>query len=187
MNSKNEKQKNGAAFYIALCCCVAVIGLVGYAGNFASKQQSQSDVSIDSSTAAASTVADTAAAPTVPQTDIVTIPEITPSPTKPASVASTSANKSAVPTPSAKKQASPTPSKAETDPDKPLAVKTQAAALPSFTKPLDSNIIKSMSDNALEYNSVLGDWRAHNGTDYSAAVGSDVHAVCDGKVIECFS
>ena len=33
MNKKETK--NGAAFYIALCCCVAVIGLVGYAGKLA--------------------------------------------------------------------------------------------------------------------------------------------------------
>lgn len=156
--NKGER-KNGAAFYIALCCCVAVIGLVGYVGRYASKKTE----------------------PPEPVSDVAAeiVPENTPI--------------MLMPTPPSQK---PLPSDAPSKKTE-KAVQTvasvsteQAVKTPEpirFEAPCVGKVIKKSSADELEYNAVLGDWRAHSGVDIGATAGSEIKAVHSGTVMEVFA
>lgn len=51
------------------------------------------------------------------------------------------------------------------------------------TSPADSEPIQGFSGSELVYNETLGDWRTHNGADYAAETGDEVHAVALGTVL----
>lgn len=61
-------------------------------------------------------------------------------------------------------------------------VETQPAAL-TFTPPMDADISRAFSDNALVYNETTGDWRTHDGADYAGSAGDAVCAIADGTVL----
>lgn len=49
--------------------------------------------------------------------------------------------------------------------------------------PADAEPILAFSGSELVYNETLGDWRTHNGADYAAEEGEDIHAVALGTVL----
>lgn len=51
-----------------------------------------------------------------------------------------------------------------------------------FIFPLTNNIIKDYSDNVAVKSNTLGDWRVHNGIDFTAKTGDTVKAVKSGSV-----
>lgn len=51
------------------------------------------------------------------------------------------------------------------------------------TSPADSEPVQGFSGDELVYNETLGDWRTHNGADYAAETGEEVHAVVSGTVL----
>lgn len=51
------------------------------------------------------------------------------------------------------------------------------------TSPADAEPIRAFSGSELVYNETLGDWRTHNGADYAAQTGDEVHAVVLGTVL----
>ena len=48
--------------------------------------------------------------------------------------------------------------------------------------PVDGTVIQPFSNGELVKSPTTGIWQTHNGTDYAAAIGSDVYAVSDGTV-----
>ena len=55
---------------------------------------------------------------------------------------------------------------------------------PSITAdPLQGDVVAAFSMDALTYNATTADWRAHNGIDIAASVGSEVCAACSGTVL----
>ncbi len=55
----------------------------------------------------------------------------------------------------------------------------------TFSNPVtEVTLLKDYSNSALQYNSTLRLWQAHKAIDFSAAEGTEVYAVMDGKVVE---
>lgn len=160
MNKKETK--SGAAFYIALCCCVGVIGLVGYIGRIASEK----DALPDASNASAKIQAVQTDAP-----DTKPIPTDIPAATAaPKSVMSTVQASAKMKQPTAVPDRTPQP--------------TAEAVV--FSLPCKGAVIKHMSADELEYNSFLGDWRTHGGVDIALNGDEPVTAIHSGVVCEIF-
>lgn len=170
---KNDKKKTGAGFYIALCCCVAAMGIVG----FVNTQREKSDVQMNTDT---SDVAESF--------PVITLPEVSEMP-----VVETEA----------KKVAEPKPEKKEKEPEKKdifedadvieagenpefydgaviesISIKDK----PVFTIPVDGEICHKFTGNELYYDDVMGDYRTHNGIDIKADPDSDVVCGADGVI-----
>lgn len=154
----NGEKKNGAAFYIALCCCVAVIGAVGYIGRYASKSTGEGEP------------AENVSAEIVPEsTPIMLVP---PEPTQ---------------TPMPVKTAAPEKKKAvQTSATVKEEKSVKAPEPPVFGAPCTGSVIKEASGGELEYNQILGDWREHSGVDIAIDAGGEVKAVHSGTVTEVF-
>ena len=55
----------------------------------------------------------------------------------------------------------------------------------TFSEPVSEiTLLKDYSNSALQYNTTLKLWQAHKAIDFSAAEGTEVYAVMDGKVVE---
>ncbi len=53
-----------------------------------------------------------------------------------------------------------------------------------FVSPLDNcEVIKDFAADRLQFNSTLKQWEAHKAVDLKAEIGTNVMAVCDGKVL----
>ncbi|MBQ3093308.1 MAG: M23 family metallopeptidase [Clostridia bacterium] len=52
--------------------------------------------------------------------------------------------------------------------------------------PVGKEIIKEFSNEKPVYSKTLGDWRAHQGTDFKSEVGSDVKAITSGTVTDIY-
>ena len=208
--NKQEKQESRRlpGFYIALCCCVIAVGIAGYfterasnngagtSGGGASEivsgedayQIADADGGTDTSGGAVSASVDAdnvsdggglsdptgqiyiepkinAAAP-----DLPAAPEIPAAPDIP----ETEAN-------SAEAASAPqTVGEDITDAEE----AAEAAALfasPSFVLPASGDILEGFSET-LSYNTALGDWRTHNGTDIAVDAGGSVCAAADGTI-----
>ena len=173
----DQGKRNGAAFYIALCCCVAVIGIVGYAGRYTAMKRNAEQAS---RSASANIIPYTQPTPPVPPAAATAAPEAsTPEPESESgqsgvrreAAVSTSASASAL-----AKRPDPTPT---ASPAPAISV--------TFAAPCGGRVIKEISADELEYNPVLGDWRTHNGIDIALSEGERVKAVCPGTVVEVFS
>ena len=55
-----------------------------------------------------------------------------------------------------------------------------------FVKPVAGDIIRDFCVTELIYDRTMGDWRTHNGADFSATTGEAVCAVADGTVREVY-
>ncbi len=68
------------------------------------------------------------------------------------------------------------------------ALEPQAgSAAQSFVLPVSGAILQAFSGDELVYNETLGDWRTHNGVDYSAALGEEVIAPVTGQITEVYA
>lgn len=56
----------------------------------------------------------------------------------------------------------------------------------SFAAPLVGEVSAEFSEDRLVFSETLRDWRVHNGTDFSAPVGTSVEAVADGTVEDVY-
>ncbi len=56
----------------------------------------------------------------------------------------------------------------------------------SFAMPMGTDIIKDYSNGEMVYSKTMGDWRVHNGVDFSGSAGNDVVAVADGKITKVY-
>lgn len=72
----------------------------------------------------------------------------------------------------------------------PIAEATQAKDnLPytgSFTLPLGTEILKDYSDGEMVSSKTMGDWRIHNGIDFTGKDGSEIFAIQRGKVTDVY-
>lgn len=69
----------------------------------------------------------------------------------------------------------------------PSALRTEsgsgsASSAPVSTQPVAGKILNGYSGDELVYNKTLGDWRTHNGVDYSCEQGAQVSAPAAGEV-----
>ncbi len=181
MNQEQKKEaKKLPGFYIALCCCVLVIGVAGY---FTERNTNKTSSVIN--------------------TEVVN-EEPTESP-----VFTTDTGKYAAVIPTAQPVFSPTPAPAAAyaEPDAVSDIPVTAPAQetvedyaadnpdveetaiivsseqPAFIMPVTGEILEGYSDK-LVYNSALADWRTHNGIDIAAEKGCSVQSVSDGVVDE---
>lgn len=51
-----------------------------------------------------------------------------------------------------------------------------------FAMPMGTDIIKDYSGGEMVFSKTMGDWRVHNGVDFSGSAGNEVVAVADGKI-----
>lgn len=58
----------------------------------------------------------------------------------------------------------------------------QTAAPVTAVRPAGGKVLRGYSDSELAYDKTMDDWRAHTGTDYSAAPGESIKAMLGGKV-----
>ena len=63
----------------------------------------------------------------------------------------------------------------------------ETAVTAQYILPLEGNIDMPYSVTALIYNKKLGDWRTHDGVDIAAPLGTQVLAVCAGKVEKVYT
>lgn len=168
MDQKKQTQKL-PGFYIALCCCVAAVGIAGYfvqsTGRRASEATPQAAVadSFDSEPVNETlTVSD--AEPIEPLLN----PQ-TETPQAPLSVELAEDYSYAIDNPDLEAS----------------SVVVNAADAAIFTDPVPGmSVLEGFSDSSPVYNSFYCDWRTHNGIDIAAETGSSVSAACDGTISE---
>ena len=56
----------------------------------------------------------------------------------------------------------------------------------TFELPVEGKVVADFSGDDLVYNEALKDWRAHNGVDFSARLGDEVHTCADGVCQDVF-
>lgn len=56
----------------------------------------------------------------------------------------------------------------------------------SFAMAMGNTIIKDYSAGEMVYSKTMGDWRVHNGVDFSGAAGNSVDAVADGRITKVY-
>lgn len=170
-----EKKKNAKklpSFYIALCCCVLLIGIAGYFTEMSTDKTStvsKSEVVAEATEAPTDiTEADTYIPPAMP-TEIPVISQ---------TVEVTEESAEDVPVVS-----EPQPIEEYTidNPDTKNNAITVTSEQPAFIMPVTGDILEEYSDT-LKYNNVLADWRTHNGIDIAAEKGCSVQSVSNGIV-----
>jgi murein DD-endopeptidase MepM/ murein hydrolase activator NlpD len=182
---KQDKKKNGLlngpGFYIALCCCVLAIGLVGYfnESNNKSKTPTNEEGVFEVGQLTESATPSSGFTPTLPP----------------------SVQEAGISTPAPAATPGATPVEFENSipedmlqseiVDKEPPVQEAAAPKvleePSFINPVDGKALEAFSGDSLVYNTALEDWRTHNGIDFAAAEGTEVKVSCDGVIEEIFS
>lgn len=55
-----------------------------------------------------------------------------------------------------------------------------------FALPMGTDIIKDYSNGEMVLSKTMGDWRVHNGVDFSGSAGNEVVAVADGKITKVY-
>lgn len=55
-----------------------------------------------------------------------------------------------------------------------------------FAMPMGNDIIKDYSNGEMVESKTMGDWRVHNGVDFSGSAGNEVKAVADGTVTKVY-
>lgn len=171
MYMKKEKKKNsGAGFYIALCCCVAAMSIVGFVN-------SKKDVA-DKSEA---------------EDYIASYPEITITPINEEEYIETAAQKVIEEEPEKEKSENSKPEKSvDADIieagenhdfyDGEVVESVSIADKPEFIMPVNGTVCCDYSDGKLVYDTVMEDYRAHNGIDIKADADTDVLAADDGVI-----
>lgn len=183
-NEQNQKKelKKLPGFYIALCCCVLVIGLAGYF----TERREKSQVDISSENTASESVFsgnidsytdDAINRNTVPASETITLEEF-------------AAETEAAPADNAEQEidiaAAQTEEYAIDNPDVEEAAVIVSAESANFEKPVSGDILEGFSDK-LVYNTAMSDWRTHNGIDLAADTGCSVHAAANGTVKQIIS
>lgn len=158
VNRGKEASKKNAGFYIAVCCCVLVIAIVGYVSWTAGNSKTEIPEYSDSS-----------------YTEVSDLPNL--------SEISEIANKEEEPIEEPERATIPVEEKTA-----PVAknVITEDNT-PSFQKPVSGEIISDFSGDNLIFYETLADWRSHNGVDFAAKEGEAVSASADGVVESVYS
>lgn len=166
--SEKKKTKNNVAFYIALCCCVGIIGSVGY---FSSREQNTKEEPEAEVVSEVRVLEDTNLKE-----------ELTPT-LSPIKTSKPKETKKEEPTPKDTKEVDVL-EKGELKEfyDGETVESVSVIPEPDFIKPVNGEIAEKFSGENLIYNKAMGDWRAHNGVDILASPGTEVLASCDGVI-----
>ncbi len=170
MNQEQKKEaKKLPGFYIALCCCVLVIGVAGYFTERYNDKHSASVIS-EKIKEAESTDSPVFSA----QTDTYVPPAETTAP----AIDVSENTESELPVVS---EPQPVEDYAVDNPDVSDDAIMVSSEQPAFIMPVMGDILEEYSDK-LKYNKALSDWRTHNGIDIAAEKGCSVQSVADGVI-----
>ncbi|MEA4954581.1 MAG: M23 family metallopeptidase [Pseudoflavonifractor sp.] len=147
----------GKGFYIVLLLCVAALGVSGY---YLFSGMEGPDQAVSGVAKVTVTAAPSAAV----------VPPSTATP-KPVTATPRPAT-TAAPRPTTAATAAPTPT-------------TATASV--FTWPVKGEILREYSVETLAYDKTMGDWRAHDGIDIAATVGTQVMAPAGGTVSDLYT
>lgn len=187
-NEQNQKKemKKLPGFYIALCCCVLVIGLAGYfterrsSNNAKISQETTNKDSVFSGNIDSYTE-EAISRNAVPASETVTQEEYA----EETQNAVSEADEEAVSVYNADYTEAAAEEYEINNPDMETAVIVSAEET-KFEAPVSGDVLETFSDK-LVYNSALSDWRTHDGVDLAADVGCSVHAAANGTVSKIFS
>lgn len=173
MNKENQKDvKKLPSFYIALCCCVLVIGIAGY---FTEKHTDK--------------------ASSVISTEVAQNEEATEKPVYSADMDKFTSAALSTPAP-AEEEASqnevtdniPVVSQPQVieeyavdNPDVEETAVIVSSEQPAFIMPVSGDILEGFSET-LVYNNALSDWRTHDGIDIAAEKGCSIQSAADGVI-----
>lgn len=169
MSDKSKKQNN--LFYIALCCCVGVIGITGYLANKKEKEN------LEPENKAVLQVPDETKPPVkTPEPTITPLPTLSPVISEPKTevVSSEITGEEIIDVIELGED--------ETFYDGKTVESVSVNEDPVFVLPADGHIGDGFSGNSLVYNEVMDDWRTHNGIDIIAKAGSEVLAAEEGTI-----
>ncbi len=167
MKDNKNKKNGGAGFYLALCCCVAAMGIVG----FVNSQKENDDYGLP-----------------ISNVEKAEMPVITLAPEPAEEIVEAEA-------PKLVEEKSEEEGKSEEK--EPEIIETgesvefyegdvleaiSPAEVPKFSMPAQGEICKGFSGDALYYDSVMGDFRTHDGIDILAPADADVVAAADGVI-----
>lgn len=152
MERKKEASKN-KGFYIAVCCCVLVIAIVGYVSRLTKNNEPAPQNHTDFS-----------------YTETYDVPNVS----KVSKVSEAEEKEQSVP----ERKIIPIEEKPE-----PVAknIITEDNT-PVFSLPVDGKLTGKFSGEKLVFHEAVSDWRSHDGVDYKAEEGSAVVASADGVV-----
>lgn len=203
-------------FYIILFLCVAAIGIAGYVlfiapaaadetadttdkvldafpnGNSGDSGASAPSVSIPDNTVPDGTIIPSAFDDPETPEDGDSVETVKPQDDATAPVTEMSEEDAveASKTTSEKKQTENKETKDSKDTQSQQPQKTEDSAKDSaptfFVKPVSGDIIRDFCVTELLYDRTMGDWRTHNGADFSATTGEAVVAIADGTVREVY-
>ncbi len=177
MSKQNQKEaKKLPGFYIALCCCVLVIGIAGY---FTEKQTDDSSPAVSTEVAENETSDLPVFSDEVEKYSDAVIP--TPPPAMSAEEESEAVSEPVNEDVPALAQEEQVEDYAVDNPDVEGNAVTVASQEPVFVMPVSGEMLEAFSE-ALVYNSALEDWRTHNGVDIAAETGCSVQSAADGVV-----
>ncbi len=174
-NNEEKKNKRLPAFYIALCCCVLMIGVAGFITEKHTEDTETVTVG-DASTENGDT------APVfsgeLPEDVSLSLAEITPQPapepTAEPAVEETTAEEVPAPADEVMDYAVDNPDVT----DESIMVTND---LPAFIMPVNGEVLEPYTD-VLAYNHALDDWRAHGGVDIAAEKGCSVASAASGEI-----
>jgi len=165
---EQNKKKNQTGFYIAVCCCVMVLGITGYVTNRNKTQNSNLPQ------------------PTQQVAKITHSPAYTPTPTQEVSAPlPVQQAETVISTMSDPEQIDivETGEPSEFYEENVITSVTQNPD-PTFIMPIEGKIGEEFSADALTFNKALGDWRTHNGIDIVSEDNKEVLISSDGVVKE---
>ena len=171
MNKENQKEvKKLPGFYIALCCCVLVIGIAGY---FTEKHTDKASSVINTEIAQEEATEKPVYSADADKYTAAAL--LTPAPQAEESADTATDNIPVV------SQPQPIEEYAVDNPDVEEIAVIVSSEQPSFVMPVSGNILEGFSES-LVYNTALSDWRTHNGIDIAAEKGCSVQSAADGVI-----
>ena len=168
---KDNKKKTGAGFYIALCCCVAALGIVG----FVNTQKEKAEEYANSET---KDIADSFPVITLPEESTPPVVEVQAEKVVEPETETNEAEEKDIFENADVIEAGENPEFYDGAVVESVSIKDT----PVFTFPVEGEICHKFTGDELYYDEVTGDYRTHNGIDIKAEIDSDVICSSDGII-----